>query len=436
MDTEQSGPPALRLYHELIAAILLQCMPDTPYCPTSTSSPPLVLSHVCRSWRAVVMSETSVWASMAVEMSERNAVSTGMLSKMWLSRSGSRPLRISLSLYGDSVSPQHMEAIHTVFSFSPRWRDIKLFLPMRAFQLSPDIVQHNFPLLELLSLSPEEDFYPVNFPITMFQSAPLLRHVSLGRDFEAEFYTLPFHQITRLDVNIMLGIDDCLSLLAMCPALQHCSINIISIAFSFVEMDTMVHLAELKILSIYTDQNLSDFLDHLTLPALRELEVRHDHETSHISWPHTDLKSLVERSSCSLERLLLREVAMDDSDLTACLILFSTLIELGIDLHSSSKSLTDEALLMLTHNGTPWDRVVLAPKLEVLNLTGDFSFDQNLLLRMIESRWRIPSDARGGGGWKMAQLQELSLGLMDDITPDVLKQLKQFEAEGLKLVLS
>ncbi|KZP33555.1 hypothetical protein FIBSPDRAFT_924529 [Athelia psychrophila] len=429
MDTAQSLSPALRLYHELIATIMQLCIPDTQYLPTSVSSHPLVMSQVCHSWRAVALTETLLWASIAIEMTARNAISVGLLAKTWLERAGTRPLRISLSLYGDAMSSQHMDTILTVYQFSSQWQEAKLFLPMSALQPPPELIQHNFPLLEDLSLAPAKDYHSDDFLITTFQTAPLLRKVTLTRDFEFEFYNLPFHQITRLDVNIMLTVEECLPLLSVCSALEYCSINIIALSV-LVQTGTIVTLKALQHLSIYTYQDLSEFLDHLTLPALRTLEIRHDFETANIFWPQRELEALIARSSCSLQRLLLSEIRMTHVDLWALLEVSPKLSELEIDSHGPQPCVTDDVLRGLTPTSAMPH--CLAPELQVLKLIGDFAFNQAVLLTMIESRWHCSQkDFR-----EVKRLHELSLCLMDDLSPGVLEQLQRFNAEGLILSLS
>ncbi|KAF7979673.1 hypothetical protein HWV62_41669 [Athelia sp. TMB] len=401
---------------------MLLCMPDTRYLPPSPSSTPLVMSQVCHSWRAVALAETRLWTSIAISITERNAVSAGLLATAWLARAGTRPLRISLSLYGDAITSQHMDAIFAVYRSSAYWQDAKLYLPMRALQPPAELINHNFPMLEYLSLAPGEDYHTENFPISTFQCAPRLRKIALERDFEADFYTLPLHQITHLDVNIMLSIDDCLPLLEMCVVLEQCSINIISPAL--VETSSVVTLRALWMLSIYTDQDLSEFLDHLTLPALRVLEIRHDFETANIVWPQEELRSLIGRSGCSLQRLLLSEVRMADVNLSALLLLAPKLAELEIDSHGPQPYVTDDVLRSLTPTGS---RECVGLEMEVLKLTGDFSFDHGVFFTMIESRWRDETVKR---------LRELKLCLMDDLAPEVLIKLQQYRDQGLALSFS
>jgi hypothetical protein len=267
--------------------------------------------------------------------------------------------------------------------------------------------------------------------ISTFKIAPRLRHISLHRDFQMHDFTLPWSQITHLDITFMSSVQECLGILALCSKLEHCSINIIMDAV--VSVRQTVKLPRLHFLSIYTDRDISALFRYLTLPSLQTLELRHDYEIAGIPWPRTELELLIHRSSCTLKRLVLHEVTMIEADMIACLALIPSLVEFEVN-HYCAPYITDDVLLMLTHGcGPPAEPTdFLAPRLEVITFMGDLSFDENVLADMVESRWHISYKFWSEEATKVSRLRELSLSVIEEMKPEAVVRLKRYEDEGLK----
>ncbi|KIM90372.1 hypothetical protein PILCRDRAFT_46854, partial [Piloderma croceum F 1598] len=68
---------------------------------------------------------------------------------------------------------------------------------------------------------------------------------------------------------------------------------------------------------------LADFLDHLTLPALRDIMIHFERNSSYskndITWPQSQFTSLICRSSCSLTKLHFKSVPLSEKNLLQCL---------------------------------------------------------------------------------------------------------------------
>lgn len=435
------------LFPELLATIFLHCMPELDdYCPIVPSAPPLVFGQVCRTWRTVALSEPILWSSIEVWLS---GSSEGMpyLVETWLSRSGSRPLHIAV-VFEDSTDesvpwlPTQIERrtferiLGVALRYSSRWQTANLYLPLVVLVQFRNDETYTFPLLEYLSLSPDAGFETVmsrtsDDDIMLFQNAPNLRHVRLGRGYgKGGQFILPWPQITTLDLFLPLTTYDCLHLLAQCRQLEQCHICV-TVLRRRTDNLPIVQLPYLQDLIIFTCLDLSSFYKQLTLPALRLLQVTHDHETDGIRWPGKQLRYLAQRSSLNLLGLTLKDVHLEPRHFIDCLDTFASLRVLGIESSHACRPIADDVLHRLTYDSTDRSRAILVPRLRALSLTGDLSFDEELLANMVQSRWSIPEEQE-----EIGRLENLRICLVDEIDPEVTRRFEQFQEEGLTLSLS
>lgn len=82
---------------EVLSEIFAYTLPHPP--ELSPRFSPLVLTHVSRHWRHVTLSTTSLWS--AVFVSQKHVKLDGLMSmiQLWLQRSGSHPLHVSVDLF-------------------------------------------------------------------------------------------------------------------------------------------------------------------------------------------------------------------------------------------------------------------------------------------------------------------------------------------------
>jgi hypothetical protein len=104
------GPPINRLPVELLQQVFLLILNDDPENPSifsygdthiavDVTSPPLLLTHVCRLWRDVAHSTTAIWSRIHVALPGRIKPLQPFLPSLlevWLARSGHRPLSLSI----------------------------------------------------------------------------------------------------------------------------------------------------------------------------------------------------------------------------------------------------------------------------------------------------------------------------------------------------
>lgn len=149
----------------ILQKIFTHCLPDDHVPSLSTSQAPLLLTHVCRSWRAQAHSIPSLWSSLHIEIpsgmteSAHKSVAQTKLACMtwWLHRfhSNSSPLSLSLSF----AMPLHprcgvgsLRAFpHTILNSSNRIQALELKVPlgMLLFVINFPV---EFPLLEKITI--------------------------------------------------------------------------------------------------------------------------------------------------------------------------------------------------------------------------------------------------------------------------------------------
>ncbi|OJA08432.1 hypothetical protein AZE42_06553 [Rhizopogon vesiculosus] len=100
MNLHQGYKSALwRLPVEVLSQIFVHCLPESDYLWISRMEGPMLLTHICRRWREVVVNMPSLWCRLTVYVGaltedQRN---TAFCCDSWLKRSRQRPL--SLQIY-------------------------------------------------------------------------------------------------------------------------------------------------------------------------------------------------------------------------------------------------------------------------------------------------------------------------------------------------
>ncbi|TDL19844.1 hypothetical protein BD410DRAFT_791731 [Rickenella mellea] len=130
------------LIPDILSEIFIHCVPDGSLSVGQSSAlsfAPLNLSRVCNRRRAVSLSTADLWAYVCVEgVLTRLPNKTLERVNVWIARSRSRPLSITLCIRHLSDSPHDMskphdpifeEILSVALSQSSRWRNLQLFVP-------------------------------------------------------------------------------------------------------------------------------------------------------------------------------------------------------------------------------------------------------------------------------------------------------------------
>ncbi|KAJ7171987.1 hypothetical protein C8R46DRAFT_991904 [Mycena filopes] len=213
--------PPSPLPPELVAEIFLHCIEFEPVTP-DVDTAPLVLTRVCRRWRAIALSTPELWSYLVVpiHLSEDDIA----MYQMWLSRACRTPL--SLRLEDGAIGyywppPYPPDAFtQTVIGMSRQWRSLKIYAHPKTVVSILRSVAGKLPLLNDLTVSelPEEED---GFTLSL-SDASRLRHASFS-GFSSGIQ-LPQSLITlRLDgVNLL----SCLAVLRNSPSLLNASFYI------------------------------------------------------------------------------------------------------------------------------------------------------------------------------------------------------------------
>jgi hypothetical protein len=184
-------------------------------------------------------------------------------------------------------------------SHRQRWQDLTLKLPFNRFYQF--LSQEPLPMLERLVVDAHSIPRAVDAPITAFQLAPMLKHVSLSGYLRPSHFILPWDQLTTLELTAARA-EDCLECLRRAPHLLTCSFEIQEGQQSLRPVAPRSRLTALTM----SGSSPSAIFMYATLPGLEELNFAgrslNGEDLSQIS-------SLVSRSRCQLRRLRLHFIS-------------------------------------------------------------------------------------------------------------------------------
>ncbi|KAF8216899.1 hypothetical protein K438DRAFT_1658426 [Mycena galopus ATCC 62051] len=383
---------------------------------------PWLLTHVSSRWRAVALSTPSLWSHIVVNYCAGHDVDFSLAyppAMMEAQLERSQNLKINFS--GDTkLRPDfQVQMFELLAQHSLRWEELSVGL---TFAMTPVLttIRHRIPSLQRLyihwSVAPEDPI--TKQALDCFQTAPSLVDVSLLNTYHGRPVSLPVHLLTRYEQNCPL--EDHRRILTQTPNLIEAHIWI---EFDdepwpdFVEAIDLVHLQRLYVSNVHV-------LKHFRLPALEELAVIVGYDAPHLLPSFT---SLLDRSSCSLRRLCLRECpAATVIQLLQTTPSFTELFIVDQDDTDESNTL----IAALTVSGHP-KSTPLAPHLRLVYFGCEYHhhIDSKAYLDMLKSRLESESCALETAG--------LFLGDINGPDPDVatVRGLLDLRQQGILVVL-
>ncbi|KAK7000482.1 hypothetical protein R3P38DRAFT_1117379 [Favolaschia claudopus] len=234
--------PIARLPPELRVDIFLLCMPETGDSKPDPNAPPMVFLNVCRLWRDIALAIPRLWARLRIDsLPCSDKFGPGELCNAWIQRACGIPL--SLTLHGKLVVNRTVRDLVSQYSAQ-----------LRHLSLKPKI-------LTVLNVTV---------------------HSSREIEFDESVQFPSLETLTVLpDNKLKMGLDDCIRLLRAAPALVECELGNMLHTDRPRMTDPLVHasLQRLRLGRIGgpamggEDENSAAILRHLTLPALRVLDV-------------------------------------------------------------------------------------------------------------------------------------------------------------------
>ncbi|KAJ7129212.1 hypothetical protein C8R44DRAFT_872504 [Mycena epipterygia] len=366
--------PVVTLPPEITSAIFLYCLPtaytDREWNSVNPHEAPVLLSHVCRTWRDVAFSTSALWAQIELKINDEESVD---VFKTWLTRAGGFPLSVKLYMEWNLEEDDRSVIVKETFADRSRgMQSLELSAGVEDIQIMATAdANWSFPLLHKLVICILDEDYSFGeesqgtavSAIEMFTNAPLLREASL---FKAppSFITLPWHQLTKFTGNAY-AVTDCLQVLRFIPNLTECTFAAFQEDHDPDAAEILTHskLESLVLFGLTSDESdpiacSGDILNFLRLPALQTLRI-FDFEGD--MFYDDILGDFLARSSAPLREFTIREDNCTSLDMTS-LVLMPTLVSFEIWRPSSGSSICE---FFETFNGQDTS---FLPQLEHLSL--------------------------------------------------------------------
>jgi hypothetical protein len=309
---------------------------------------------------------------------------------------------------------------------SHRWRDVSFNLNEEHWEMLSAVKGH-LPQLERFNVEalgdPSDE---VSIPLDIFEVAPKLHTIMMGYNIDSSDLLVPWGQLKCLHFNLHFALS-LPWILQECSNLARCTIDIYDLDDALDDLDHS-YLESLHLL-LHVEGHLDVLFDIFTLRALRDLDIAGPSGSiSILTLPQNAVASMLDRSSCNLQRLRLSTVQFDSDELVAILQAQPSLVELVIH-EPSLRIVTKRVLERMTHDisqnvssGSP----LVVPNLKRLELSAAFAFGDQVILDLIQSRWRC-------GLAQVASLESVKLSITREVSSETIARMGLWRKEGLDL---
>ncbi|KAJ7665889.1 hypothetical protein DFH06DRAFT_1385592 [Mycena polygramma] len=450
--------PARRLPLDILQEIFIACLPTHRNCVMSSSEAPVLLGRICSAWRAISLSTPRLWASLHVAeptfqsgltdeaLFQHKVAQRIEMTKIWLGRSGSCPLSISLHSAPQyvrlpDIASNSEQFIEALVLFASRWQQLNFTIPLSTVVETMSRLQVDASSLETFTIYPHfhQSFSTDAWGSFGILRGPRIRSFSIpGSMFMPDKLPLRWNHLTTLSMGeypwgVVDGLagDALLRVISCCPELRCCELIVGELGPTLVSNPTPRHpVVELPFLHTLKMQcNRIGFpaalfvLERLSMPELHHFKLR-GNSNGRTTRQIPVLTNFVMRSTC-LESLDLDCTLLSKSALLECLRALPPAIrQLKVRAIGTSPweiSLDDDALAALTPSLTG---TVACPGLHHLSIEHSSHVTDAAVLRLITTR----------------MVQSRTLTRVDcqferPRTLDILPSLKPFIATGLEVSL-
>ncbi|KAJ7799746.1 hypothetical protein B0H14DRAFT_2315917, partial [Mycena olivaceomarginata] len=255
--------PLLTLPNEVTIDIFTHFPPVYPLCPPLVGNlSPTTLTHVCRKWREIALAIPILWRALGFS-SNSDRSQQCRIRDIWLSRSGSQPLSLSIDDCPAKTGSSFLPDLLSHRSHQARWEHLELVSHQR---LLPHI-EGELPLLRHLHLDSIRPIVCTVHP----HDAPLLRTVVIACRFTTKI-ALPWRQLTSLTLRYDQS-SRYAEILRQASNLVHCELFIQFRSTPNGPVITLPHLESLILVQEEYASGLPELLSIFIVPALRSLEV-------------------------------------------------------------------------------------------------------------------------------------------------------------------
>ncbi|KAJ7057148.1 hypothetical protein C8F01DRAFT_1153564 [Mycena amicta] len=194
--------PIRRLSPELLCLVFSFVVPSPHPIWVAMGETPnsaIDLAHVCTHWRALVLEDSRLWATLSTgPTSDSKGLNHISKAKFYITHSRQQPLAIRMSHW-----PIDSPLLKVLVGVSERWRFLALNLSSSRLTILDSVVGH-VPLLTSLTLHQGDANRDASQLINAFAIAPSLRRLSFavqrGHIWPARVY-LPWAQLTSLTLS-------------------------------------------------------------------------------------------------------------------------------------------------------------------------------------------------------------------------------------------
>ncbi|KAF7330116.1 NAD(P)-binding protein [Mycena sanguinolenta] len=385
---------------------------------------PLIFCQVSRQWRAIALSTPRLWNCVSLDCTYgRTSI---FLCDMWLKRSGSLPLSIRFYRHWPDSAQQVVDdcqdLLRTILPYAQRWRLIDIEnVPTASYDVFDGRLPDSLPALEALFIDYGSPSVSSSTPWAGLRTAPKLRLLR-SRNIDVntrtdKWLTFPWSHLTHINVE-RCSTYDCLQILCEASTAIACRFRIQQ--SSSIEHPPVFH-STLQILRIrfYVQH---DIRLGLICPRLETLAVWME-EPEHTP---RDFVAFIAGSGAAIENLTLEGSSLDDTQFLHCLVNLPRLRNLRIEEYGVEQFTNRvwESLIWRSSSS-------LVPDLKSLDLEGGTAFSHKALVRMLESRARMPGRPPGF----VPKLETVNLIVRRNLSMSAVRRINGFTKYGLDITL-
>ncbi|KAJ7176130.1 hypothetical protein C8R43DRAFT_554763 [Mycena crocata] len=190
--------PVLTLPNEIVSEIFLQSLGPANM-RLKSGEPPLVLGHICQTWRDIAVSTPTLWTQIALMPTPRTVDRQLALLEILLTRSRDCPLSLSI-IYAGEIQYSMPKFVEAILPHTGRCEEMLLFLS--SYDLLS--IRGEFPLLRALSIGQRDaGKLPIHSKchLGMFYDAPKLNSVLIHTGFRLRNFSFRWKQMTCIEIR-------------------------------------------------------------------------------------------------------------------------------------------------------------------------------------------------------------------------------------------
>ncbi|TDL20757.1 hypothetical protein BD410DRAFT_355654 [Rickenella mellea] len=294
-----------RLPTELLIQVFLHCLSSKSFPRPSVREAPILLTRVCRRWRALAPSVPQLWAAISLGRSWSEARDLKALD-VWINRSQSHPLCFSFThsvdyrCYGKLVQ-EILPQIHRWKAFYCAASDrCRCFLAINKALSIPNnaLLLNDFRFIKTEGENPR---------VVTVRAAPQMSTLYVGGD--SVLYPIAplcnkFHAMRELRIHKCPNVVSCLHTVNRCPSLQILEIAWLNHPYTprmpHIEMHSMPHLHTFLVTGSL--EKACSFIECIQAPSLLRLTIFSPAVERWDEWNIWEgVVKLIKRSVCHLE---------------------------------------------------------------------------------------------------------------------------------------